>query len=420
MEVLRTVESDVLSTKYRQVRSKTRQLCLPLQAEDMIVQPMMDASPTKWHLGHTTWFFESFVLKKYHRSYRPYNPDFDFLFNSYYDSLGTRLARDNRGILSRPPLKDVVEFREYVDEALLDLLDKNNLPQKARELIELGMQHEQQHQELLITDIKYVLGSNPLYPIYHSSEIHFEKPLPSALPEYHKIEEGIYEIGYQGNEFCYDNEKPVHKVYLNEFKIRTKLVTNGEYLDFIQDGGYEDFRHWLTEGWAMVNKDGLKAPLFWRLHNGEWHEYALSGLKKLNPDQPVAHISFYEANAYANWAGQRLLTEFEWEVACKTINPDRALSNFAENELYHPVQASRNATQLLGDLWEWTYSAYHPYPGYKREKGALGEYNGKFMLNQMVLKGGSCASPAEHIRPSYRNFFHPDKRWQFTGIRLGT
>ncbi|WMJ71850.1 ergothioneine biosynthesis protein EgtB [Cytophagaceae bacterium ABcell3] len=418
MELLRTVESDVLLNRYKNIRQWTEKFCLPLHPEDMVAQPIMDVSPAKWHLGHTTWFFETFVLKKFVPNYRLFDRNFGYVFNSYYDSVGNRIDRGSRGLLVRPTTQRIYEYRDYVDRYMFDFLQKGDVAEEAYSFIELGLNHEQQHQELLVTDIKYVLGNNPLYPSYHAAEVVDQKPVPEGQPEYSAIADGIYEIGFVGDAFCYDNEKPLHKVYLNDFQVRNKLVTNGEYLAFIEDGGYADHRHWLTEGWAMVQQEKTVAPLYWLEQDGQWMEYSLSGLKPVQLDEPVSHVSFYEADAFARWAGKRLPSESEWEVAACKLKPDMDNANFFDSQLLHPMPATRGNTQLFGDVWEWTYSAYHPYPGYKKAEGALGEYNGKFMVNQMVLRGGSCATPSEHFRLTYRNFFHADKRWQFTGIRL--
>ncbi|MFT2011276.1 ergothioneine biosynthesis protein EgtB [Pontibacter sp. 13R65] len=406
--------------RYQDIRARTEKICQPLEPEDTVVQPMVDVSPPKWHMAHATWFFETFVLEPHLPGYKLFHPSYGFLFNSYYNTVGNRVQRDARSTLTRPPLRDVYAYRQHVDEHIYQLLQV--LPEEQltnlMPLLELGLQHEQQHQELLITDIKYILSTNPLLPVY--------KPGPQKAPttpamaaQFMQVPGGIYTIGYQGDGFCFDNEQGVHEVLLPEFKVMNRLVTNGEYLEFMQDGGYSDFRHWLDEGLAMIKTAGLKAPLYWVEQEDGWYQFSLHGLVKIDLHQPVCHISFYEANAYATWAGKRLLTEFEWEAASQVYAPTGG--NFVESELLEPTAAKPGGAglqQLYGDAWEWTYSAYHPYPGFSKAPGALGEYNGKFMLNQMVLRGGSCATPQSHIRTTYRNFFHPDKRWQYNGIRL--
>lgn len=402
--------------RYSAVRRQTTDICDPLLPEDHVVQPVVDVSPPKWHLGHTTWFFETFLLKNFHKGYKLFDPDFNYIFNSYYDSIGNRVVRAERGNLTRPSLAEVHEYRRYVDVFMQELLESSG-DERVFHLAELGMQHEQQHQELLVTDIKYILGNNPLYPEYKKLQAPAQDTQPREM-RFIDIPGGVYEIGYKGSGFAFDNEVSVHKVYADDFSIADRLVTNQEYLHFMEEGGYKDFRFWLMEGWEMVKAFGWEAPLYWVKKKGTWYEYTLGGLRPVNPAAPVTHISFYEADAYSKWAGKRLLTEAEWEVAAKTLNQSADHGNFLESGNFHPAAETQDRIQLLGNTWEWTYSFYGPYPGYDREEGALGEYNGKFMINQMVLRGGSCATPKDHIRISYRNFFHPDKRWQFTGIRL--
>lgn len=408
--------NDVLIDNYLRVRQQTQKLCSPLLAEDYVVQPITDVSPPKWHLGHTTWFFEAFVLSRFNSSYKPFDPAFNYIFNSYYESIGDRVLRTHRGNLTRPGVEEIYRYREYVDRHIKLLLE-NYENSAMNYLLELGLQHEQQHQELLLTDIKYILGHNPLFPVYLDNKIKLENTGAKSLG-FIEIPEGIYEIGYKGTDFSFDNEKPVHKAYVNGFRIADRLITNKEYWDFMIDGGYRNFRFWLAEGWDLIKTQNWEAPFYWMQKNGDWYEYTLAGLAKVNPNLPVTHISFYEADAYANWAGKRLLGEAEWEVAACLIGNKSQKSNFMDSGYYHPTAATEDNYQLFGDAWEWTYSAYHPYPGYHKAEGALGEYNGKFMINQIILRGGSCATPKDHIRYSYRNFFHPDKRWQFTGIKL--
>ena len=375
---------------YTQVRSHTETLCEPLETEDYIPQPIVDVSPPKWNIAHTTWFFEEMILKKFVPDYKVYNPDFGFLFNSYYNSIGERTLRDHRGDLSRPTVKEVFKFRKFVDEKMLAFLDED-IPAEARELMTLGLNHEQQHQELFITDLKYTFSVNPLFPVYKEDFALCERA-ESAAPGFVEIKGGMHEIGFEGDGFCFDNELARHPVYTDDFAISSSLVTNAQYLEFIEAGGYRDFSLWHSEGWDWVKSNEVASPLYWREKDGERHQFTLSGLRKLAPEAPVCHISFYEASAYAEWKGMRLPTEFEWETAADKFD--------------------------WGLRWEWTQSAYLPYPGFTKAGGAVGEYNGKFMINQMVLRGASVATPAGHSRKTYRNFFHPHLRWQFTGIRL--
>jgi ergothioneine biosynthesis protein EgtB len=369
-------------------RKETEARCSLLETEDYVVQPITDVSPPKWHLAHTTWFFEQFVLVKYAKNYNEFHPDFAFLFNSYYNNLGERTLRQNRGFMTRPTVSEVYEYRNYVTDALVNLLDTNPIDE-VLSLVEMGINHEQQHQELLAYDIKYILGTQPIFP--RLGEL-FKLQAETQNQEWTRVTEGIYEIGYQGNGFCFDNELPVHKVYLEEFEISNKLTTNGEYLEFIQDGGYGNFNLWHDEGWHFIQNNHIKHPLYWHLIDGEWYQYHFNGLEKLDPNLPVSHISMYEAFAFAARKGMRLPTEFEWEIAASQLN--------------------------RGQLWEWTNSAYQPYPGFTQAEGALGEYNGKFMMNQTVLRGASVATPKGHGRDTYRNFFHASSRWIFSGIRL--
>lgn len=418
-----TLVSDVATiARFNQVRTSTELICAPLEPEDTVVQPIIDVSPPKWHMAHTTWFFEQFVLNQALPGYKLFHPEYNYLFNSYYNTVGNRVQRAARSTLTRPPLRDVLAYRSYVNEHMEKLFHAVGEQELAALLpvFELGLQHEQQHQELLITDIKYILSTNPLLPAYTPLP-----EIPQAAQTYPatflEVPGGIYKVGYQGNAFCFDNELGVHEVLLNDFKVMNRLVTNGEYIEFMEDGGYQDFRHWLDEGLSMVKEQQLVAPLYWVKKENTWFRFTLHGLAEVNKQEPVTHISFYEADAYANWAGKRLLTEFEWEATTQAYPPKAG--NFSDNTIFEPLAVKPEATgmqQLYGDCWEWTYSAYHPYPGFSKAPGALGEYNGKFMLNQMVLRGGSCATPESHIRTTYRNFFHPDKRWQYSGIRLAS
>ena len=383
--------------KYREVRQATMTLCEPLEIEDYIPQPSVDVSPAKWNIAHTTWFFEEMVLKKFIPEYKVFDPNFGFLFNSYYNSIGDRTRRDNRGDLSRPTVKHVFAYREYVDEKMVRLIGGSggnasvNERAKLNDLILLGLNHEQQHQELLLTDLKYTLGVNPLFPVYRD-DFAIEELAESGDTSFVEIEGGIHEIGFEGDGFCFDNELSRHKVYFEDFAISERLVTNAEFIEFIDAGGYREHGLWHSEGWDWINSSGGDSPLYWHQGDDGWHHFSLAGLRKLPMDAPLCHISYYEAAAFADWKGMRLPTEFEWEIASNRLD--------------------------WGKRWEWTNSAYLPYPGFSKAAGAVGEYNGKFMINQMVLRGASVATPAGHSRPTYRNFFHPHLRWQFTGIRL--
>ena len=378
-----------LLEQYRTIRQASEAICRPLRTEDYVVQPVVDVSPPKWHLGHTTWFWETFVLMKYDLAYKVFNPDFNYVFNSYYETIGARVIRTDRGNLSRPSVEEIYEYRKYVDSAMERLLTCQ-ADDVLQDTLLLGLNHEQQHQELLWTDIKYILGHNPLFPSLSDKDL--DDGVSAGAGVFVTLPAGIYEIGYEGDGFCFDNEKARHKVYLNDFEISASLVTNEEYIAFIKAGGYENFTYWHAEGWDWVKNNHIRTPLYWHFIEGKWHCYTLAGLRPLDPKAPVCHISYYEAIAYAAWKGLRLPTEWEWEAASGQFN--------------------------WGKRWEWTESAYLPYPGFKKAAGAIGEYNGKFMVNQMVLRGASVATPAHHSRKTYRNFFQPHLRWQFTGIRL--
>jgi ergothioneine biosynthesis protein EgtB len=375
--------------KYKSVRRHTEAICSPLQTEDYVVQPVADVSPPKWHLGHSTWFFETFLLKPYASDYKEYNPEYNFVFNSYYETVGARVIRTDRGNLSRPTVDEIYQYRKHVDNAMIQLLS-NELTNEIKELVLLGFNHEQQHQELLYSDIKYILGHNPLFPAYNQSGI--EAVSVSSDNKFISVKEGVYEIGFGGDGFCFDNELNRHHIYLQSYKIASELVTNAAYLEFINAGGYQNFRYWHAEGWNWVKTTGARSPLYWHNMDGKWFSYTLRGLHPIDPNQPVTHISFFEAAAYAAWKGMRLPTEGEWEVAAHQL--------------------------AWGQRWEWTNSAYLPYPGFSTAEGAVGEYNGKFMVNQMVLRGASVATPENHSRITYRNFFQTHLQWQFTGIRL--
>ncbi len=392
MQAIRPQETKLqdLTTLYGFVRNYTEELCEPLETEDYIPQPVVDVSPPKWNIAHTTWFFEEMILKPFVPDYKEFDKQFGFLFNSYYNSVGERTLRDHRGDLSRPTVKQVFEYRRYVDEKMRELLNQN-LPENVRELLILGLNHEQQHQELLITDLKYTFSVNPIFPVYKENFALVEKG-ENDTEGFAEIKGGNYEIGFQGDGFYFDNELGRHKVYLEDFQISKSLVTNAEFLEFMADGGYENHILWHSEGLDWVRQNGISSPLYWHKIDGVWMNFTLGGLRKLRPENAVCHISFYEASAYAEWKRMRLPTEFEWEAASDKFD--------------------------WGLRWEWTNSAYLPYPNFKKPNGAVGEYNGKFMINQMVLRGASVATSPNHSRKTYRNFFHPHLRWQFTGIRL--
>ena len=406
------------SARFREVRGFTEQLCEPLTVEDYVVQSMPDVSPTKWHLAHTTWFFETFVVAPAIPDYQPFHPSYGYLFNSYYNSVGERHDRPRRGLLTRPTVEEIYRYREHVDQAVLDLLAGGVAPEPdpKLEVVELGLHHEQQHQELMLTDLKHVFSCNPLRPIYRPALA--ETPIEPAPMSWATYEEGIHWVGHNGLGFAFDNETPRHRVFGEAFRLATRLVNNQEYLAFIEDGGYSRPDLWLSEGWNTVRTNGWMAPLYWEQRDGRWWVFTLNGMQPVAPDEPVCHVSFFEADAFARWSGARLPTEAEWEVAAQGLPLD---GNFAESGRFHPSAAVNDGgglSQMLGDVWEWTGSGYLPYPGFRPLDGALGEYNGKFMCNQFVLRGGSCATSRTHIRPTYRNFFPPDARWQFTGIRL--
>ena len=374
---------------FLETRAHTDTICKPLAIEDYVVQPIVDVSPPKWHLGHTTWFFEEFILKNHKPGYVIFSEDFAFVFNSYYESVGKRVVRTDRGNLSRPTVDQVYAYRKHVTNQVQELLEEHASPE-INKLLTIGIHHEKQHQELLLTDIKYILGNNPLVPLY---DIRFRESIPNPKPsQWITIPEGVYEIGHQGNDFCYDNELGKHKVYLQDYSISTTLVSNQDWIAFIEDGGYQKTLLWHAEGWDWIQKNKITQPLYWHKIAHEWHHYTLAGLRKIERDAPITHISYYEAFAFAQWKGLRLPTEFEWEAASSKFS--------------------------WGERWEWTESAYLPYPGYTKEEGALGEYNGKFMVNQKVLRGGSVATPEKHTRHTYRNFFQTGLRWQYTGLRL--
>lgn len=402
-------------TRFLTVRNRFIQLIKPLEIEDFVVQPVQDVSPPKWHLAHTTWFFEVFILVPNVPGYELFHPDYPLLFNSYYVAAGDRWTRANRGHLTRPTVKEVFAYREYVEKHMLAFLEDVDLTPELEYVLEIGLQHEQQHQELFLYDIKYILGHNPLFPVYQQESVMVSQDIIDF--GWLKVEKGNYLVGHDGDGFCFDNEKGRHEIHLESFVIANRLVTNSEYLEFMQDGGYQNHEHWLSEGWDWVNNQPYKSPMYWIKEDNQWMCYTLGGLKPLELNEPVAHISFYEADAYARWAGVRLPTEFEWEVACSKYESRIPESAHLLDEECYQVLLSKEYC-FYGSLWEWTSSAYLPYPFYAAPEGALGEYNGKFMINQKVLKGGSLATAREQIRSTYRNFFHPHLQWLFSGIRL--
>ena len=419
--------AEKLLARFHEVRNFTSKLAQNLAPEDCVVQSMPEVSPTKWHLAHTTWFFETFILKKWVAGYRDAVPEYAYLFNSYYNAAGAMHRRDLRGLISRPTVDETTKFRASINSDIDELITSadETLFREIEPILTLGIHHEQQHQELLITDIKHVFAQNPLYPVFRPRKIDNSASPPRtkidiAPAKFVQFDEATIEIGHDGNGFSYDNERPRHRALVLPFSLANRLVTNREYLEFMADNGYSRPEFWLSLGWTTVNEQAWRAPLYWIERDGEWWNFTLSGLRKVDPSEPVTHLSYFEADAYANWAGARLPTEFELERAVAKVDLD---GNFVENEQFHPTvldhaPANGELGQMFGDVWEWTRSSYSPYPGYRAEAGALGEYNGKFMCNQYVLRGGSCATSRTHIRKTYRNFFQPDKRWQFTGIRL--
>ena len=402
-----------LTHRYRRVRAQTLALAEPLSAEDQVVQSMADVSPTKWHLAHTTWFFETFVLREHDPGHRPFDPDFHYLFNSYYEAEGPRQARPERGLLSRPSLERIHAYRAQVDERMEALLAPG-AGEGHEALVELGLNHEQQHQELLLMDIKHVLSRNPLRPAYAPGEPGAAGPAEALA--WCAFEGGLHEIGHPGDAFHFDNEAPRHRVWLEDFNLASRPVCNAEYLEFIEDGGYREPRWWLSDGWRAVQAEGWRAPLYWYRDGETWMEFTLHGGRPLDPGGPVVHVSHYEADAFAAWAGKRLPTEAEWEVAVLFGGAAGASGGFELQPSAAP--AGDGLQQMMGGVWEWTSSPYTPYPGFRPAPGAVGEYNGKFMANQMVLRGGCCVTPSGHARPTYRNFFYPRQRWPFAGIRL--
>ncbi len=412
-------DPSALAVRFGSIRDYTESLCASLDPEDCVAQSMPEASPTKWHLAHTTWFFETFVLYEHVADYTPFHPAFGFLFNSYYNGSGERHKRSERGVLTRPTLAEVLTYRAHVNERMCALLSgcRLNSAHDLQRVVEIGLQHEQQHQELILTDIKHLFAQNALLPAYRPS-------LTTAAGSadelgWTDVPEGVQAIGYEGDGFSYDNERPKHRVFVEHCQIADRLISNGEYRAFMADGGYRKPELWLDEGWAIVQREGWRTPLYWRGGPDGYSEFTLAGERELCDAEPVAHVSYIEADAFARWAGARLASEAEWEIACGSRPVE---GNFVDSARLHPAIAGESdgagARQLFGDLWEWTCSGYAAYPGYRPDTGTLGEYNGKFMCNQFVLRGGSCASSQSHLRSTYRNFFHAPDRWQFTGIRL--
>jgi ergothioneine biosynthesis protein EgtB len=405
-----------LAARYRAVRRATEALCEPLEVEDYVIQSMPEASPAKWHLAHTSWFFETFVLAAHVPGYRPFHPQFAVLFNSYYNAVGPRWPRPVRGLLSRPTVAEVFRYRAAVDERMAALFHSADLRRRAADVVTLGLSHEQQHQELLLTDLKHALAANPLRPAYRA----VSPPVGPAPPlAWIPFPAGVASIGHDGDGFAFDNESPRHRVFLEGFELATRPVINGEYLAFMADGGYERPELWLSDGWAARQAHGWAAPLYWERDGDDWVALTLGGPRPVGPDEPACHVSYYEADAFARWAGARLPTEAEWEASAAGLP---VAGHFAEGGFCHPTAPAADDDgplwKLYGDVWQWTASAYAGYPGYAAPAGALGEYNGKFMCNQMVLRGASCATPRSHARLTYRNFFPPEARWQFTGLRL--
>jgi ergothioneine biosynthesis protein EgtB len=408
------IDRSALASRFSSVRDASLAICKPLAVEDYVVQSMADTSPPKWHLAHTTWFFEHFVLGYFKQDYEPFHPGYGFLFNSYYETVGKFFPRAQRGLLTRPTVDQVHDYRRHVDRWVIDLahtIGDRRLPELAAR-VELGLHHEEQHQELLLTDVKYTLALNPLRPAYTPNTLRGSGA--AGAIEWLEYDAGLHEIGHAGNHFAFDNETPRHTIYLRPYRIASRLATNREFMAFMDDSGYARADLWLADGWRTVRERNWTAPLYWERVDHAWWHMTLGGFRRVEPDEPVCHISYYEADAYARWAGHRLPTEAEWEIAARS-RPMKG--NFRESGLLHPAPAN-GAQQFYGDAWEWTSSSYSPYPGYKPLAGSLGEYNGKFMANQYVLRGGSCVTPAEHIRATYRNFFYGPDRWQFMGIRL--
>lgn len=408
-----------LLARYESTRGFTEQLCEGLELEDYVVQSMTDVSPTKWHLAHTSWFFETFILRPHSAGYVPLNATYQFLFNSYYVQAGERHCRAQRGYISRPTVRDVFAYRTHVDEHMSELLENADEQTLAHihDLFELGLNHEQQHQELMLTDIKHVFSVNPMRPVYRNVAHSRIGSVPAV--NWTSFEAGVRYVGHDGNGFAYDNEQPRHREFVEPFELASRLVTNGEYMAFMHAGGYGRAELWLSAGWDAVQQNQWTEPFYWEKRDGKWHAFTLGGMREVDENEPVCHLSYFEADALARWAGARLPSEAEWEIG--VAGCEREDGNFVEAGRFHPAAATgagRGLQQMYGDVWEWTRSQYTPYAGFQSAPGAVGEYNGKFMCNQFVLRGGSCATSVTHIRPTYRNFFAPDVTWQFTGVRL--
>lgn len=423
MSIKTRLRSDIsrkaeLQTRFNEIRAQSENLARGLQPEDQTVQSMPDCSPTKWHLAHVSWFFETFLLVPHLKGYEPAHPQFPFLFNSYYEAAGPRHNRFERGLITRPSVSEVTAYRTHVTGAVNDLIDgaDDGLWQKIEEIVDIGNHHEQQHQELILMDILNLFAANPLRPAYRPWKP--QEARTGSRLSFVDYPGGVLEIGHDGSGFSYDNESPRHEVLLRPYRLASRAVTNAEWISFIEDGGYARPDLWLADGWARVKSGEFSAPLYWEKTSAGWEAMTLSGQHRIDPDAPVVHVSYYEADAYARWAGKRLPTEAEWEIAARDLPIE---GNFADSGYFRPLAAAPPAdgpAQIFGDVWEWTQSPYTPYPGYRAAPGALGEYNGKFMSNQMVLRGGCCATPDRHVRATYRNFFYPHQRWQFTGARL--
>lgn len=418
MPALPDEQRSVWPNVYLNVRQQSEALCAPLTREDYVIQTAPEASPAKWHLAHASWFFETFLLKAYQPGYAEFHPRFGYLFNSYYEQIGKFHPRQERGFLSRPGVDDILRYRAHVDEHMLTLLQRagDDVWPALQQRLEIGLNHEQQHQELLLTDIKLNFSANPLRPAYRD-DLPETSPAVALPLHWIALPGGIHEIGHQGSGFAYDNEKPRHRVYLNAFRLASRPVTNGEFLAFMQDGGYDNPAFWLSDGWATSRRLHWSSPQYWESQDGTWRHFTLGGMRPLNLEEPVCHVSYYEADAYAAWAGKRLPTEAEWEIAARGVAVG---GNLRDSGRLHPAPAlpGEGLLQMYGDVWEHTASPYQAYPGFRLADGALGEYNGKFMCNQMVLRGGACVTAADHVRATYRNFFYPHDRWQFQGIRL--
>ncbi len=407
-------DAHVSAARYADVRSVTQRLAAPLSTEDCVVQSMPDASPVKWHLAHTTWFFETFVLDAAIPGRAPFDPAYRVLYNSYYNGIGAQHPRAQRGLVTRPSLAAVLDYRAAVDECLGDLFERDALAPGLHALVELGLHHEQQHQELILMDLKHLLSCNPAFPAYRASAV--AAPDAASPLSWIAFDGGLTEIGSGGEAFAFDNEGPRHRTWLEPWALASRPVANGEFLEFVLAGGYREPRLWLSDGWAIVTREGWRHPRYWHDVDGVWHEFTLAGLRPLDPGAPACHLSYYEADAYAAWRGARLPTEQEWESAARSLP---VAGNFVESGHLHPRAATgAGLLQMYGDAWEWTRSAYAPYPGFRPAPGAVGEYNGKFMANQYVLRGGACVSPRSHLRATYRNFFYPHTHWQFSGLRL--